>query len=81
MEADDTLTHQRMLDDLVAAHVTTLPEEYFTIMQFADRIGRGRGAAVRILTIKVALGELETKMVLIDGHHKRVFWFDTTKGK
>ena len=75
METNDPLTHDELLADLVKANTTTVPEKYFTVAEFAKKIGKGRCAAERALRLRVMAGELETKLALVNGHHTHIYWF------
>ena len=80
MATDDPLTHDELLADLVKANTAYVPEHYFTVMGFANKIGKGRSAAERVLRERVAAGELETKMALVKGHHTHIYWFTAVTG-
>lgn len=72
------LTYEERYADLVAADSRTLPERYFTIVQFAEDIGKGRQAAARELAQKVEDGSLLTKLALVDGYYTHIYWFPGT---
>ena len=75
METDNNLTWKELYADLVAANTQTLPENYFSCRQYAEDVKMSVGAAGRILARLVEAGTLETKKVLVDGHHQHIYWF------
>jgi len=72
------LTYAELYADLVESSTRTLPEQYFTIVQFAQDIGKGRQAAARELAEKVKDGSLLTKLAFVDGYHTHIYWFPET---
>jgi len=71
----DSLTFAQLLSDLVESTKDDLPENYFTIKDFAAEVGRSYHAARRILFERVAEGELLTAKKYVNGYHTHIFWF------
>jgi hypothetical protein len=60
---------------LVAEQCVQLPEHYFTCAQFANDTGLAHMTALRILEARVKAGVLATRMVSLEGHASRIYWF------
>ena len=71
----DELTFEELFADLVEASTRTLPEQYFTVREFADRTGKPTRTALRELVAMAEEGRLEMQLAVLDGHQARVFWF------
>ena len=73
METD--LTFEEHYADMVAASTRTLPEQYFTVGEYSRDTGLPERTAYKRLAEKVEAGALEARMVVVDGHLTRAFWF------
>lgn len=72
---DTKLTFEELYADLVAASTHTLPENYFTVQQYALDTGMPKRTALDKLKGLAEQGKLESLKVVLNGHETWIFWF------
>ena len=72
---DGDLTYDELLADLVRAETQTLPDRFFTLKEFAEKVGRSVRAATRILRERVDAGELASDLRIVNEARTRIYWF------
>ena len=77
----EKLTHAQLYQDLIASQVQedVVPLDCFTAKQFGKDIGKKRARTSEILRGMVDAGELKVQLVLLNGHHTKVYWFPDTE--
>jgi len=74
-EPSDSLTYGQLYADLVSAARNSVPDGAFGFQQFLSDSGMLPSTARRFLDSRVRTGILGTKLITVDGHQRRIYWF------